>query len=325
MNLATNNDLSGVSLQSISIARTTGLPGYSFSGNALGLSGGITDLGFTTWSIPTTLDASQTFLSNGSQDTYASTINLNGQTLTIVPYNTTLSGSVTGTGGVVVNGSAMNVTGSLSFSGTFTLSGAMNVSGTIANATLTASSGSRLSGNGTLAAMTLNGTTLSVGNDPGGGCCADPDTTGTLSTGNLSIQGGTVRLDLINSMPGTGYDQIQTTGTLTLNNPTLQIVLPGALPVAGQTFTVIDNDGSDAVVGTFAGLPEGATVGVSGVTFRISYTGGTGNDVVLTTLGGGPKSWTGAVNNLWSDASARGREDVVAERLDARVGGQTER
>src|SRR5205085_98357 len=163
--------------------------------------------------------------------------------------------------------------------------------------------GSRLSGNGTLAAMTLNGTTLSVGNDPGGGCCADPDTTGTLSTGNLSIQGGTVRLDLINSMPGTGYDQIQTTGTLTLNNPTLQIVLPGALPVAGQTFTVIENDGSDAVVGTFAGLPEGATVGVSGVTFRISYIGGTGNDVVLTALFDTTTSITSSRNPvLWSES-----------------------
>jgi hypothetical protein len=34
----------------------------------------------------------------------------------------------------------------------------------------------------------------------------------------------------------------------------------------------------------FAGLPEGATVTSGGDTFRISYTGGTGNDVVLTTL-----------------------------------------
>ena len=40
--------------------------------------------------------------------------------------------------------------------------------------------------------------------------------------------------------------------------------------------------GADAVVGTFAGLAEGATVSVAGNTYQISYVGGTGNDVVLT-------------------------------------------
>ena len=34
--------------------------------------------------------------------------------------------------------------------------------------------------------------------------------------------------------------------------------------------------------GTFAGLPEGAILMVNGMTFQISYVGGTGTDVVLT-------------------------------------------
>src|SRR4029077_4912461 len=50
------------------------------------------------------------------------------------------------------------------------------------------------------------------------------------------------------------------------------------------TFMIIANDGVDPVVGAFAGLPEGATVTASGKPFRISYAGGTGNDVVLTAL-----------------------------------------
>ena len=50
----------------------------------------------------------------------------------------------------------------------------------------------------------------------------------------------------------------------------------------GQTFTLINNDGADAVVGTFAGLAEGAPLVVDGDNFTISYTGGDGNDVVLT-------------------------------------------
>ncbi|MCI0360105.1 MAG: Ig-like domain-containing protein, partial [Planctomycetaceae bacterium] len=52
----------------------------------------------------------------------------------------------------------------------------------------------------------------------------------------------------------------------------------------GDTFMIVANDGSDAVVGTFTGLPEGATFVASGGLFRISYVGGTGNDIVLTVV-----------------------------------------
>ena len=65
-------------------------------------------------------------------------------------------------------------------------------------------------------------------------------------------------------------------------------------------FLLIDNDGTDPVVGTFAGLPEGATFTVAGVPLQISYVAGTGNDVVVTTLAGGPKAWNGGAGDLWS-------------------------
>jgi hypothetical protein len=49
--------------------------------------------------------------------------------------------------------------------------------------------------------------------------------------------------------------------------------------------TIINNDGVDAVTGTFTNLPEGATITASsGAKFKISYHGGTGNDVVLTQI-----------------------------------------
>ena len=41
------------------------------------------------------------------------------------------------------------------------------------------------------------------------------------------------------------------------------------------------------MVGTFAGLAEGATVNFNGAPMRITYVGGTGNDVVLTALAAG--------------------------------------
>jgi hypothetical protein len=53
-------------------------------------------------------------------------------------------------------------------------------------------------------------------------------------------------------------------------------------------FLLIDNDGTDAISGTFNGLPEGATVNVGPYPFRVSYVGETGNDVTLTSLSGDP-------------------------------------
>src|SRR5262249_24976988 len=46
-------------------------------------------------------------------------------------------------------------------------------------------------------------------------------------------------------------------------------------------FTIINNGGTNAVAGTFAGLPQGASLTIGGANFVISYTGGSGNDVVL--------------------------------------------
>ncbi|MEA2163511.1 MAG: hypothetical protein QOK37_1638 [Thermoanaerobaculia bacterium] len=56
-------------------------------------------------------------------------------------------------------------------------------------------------------------------------------------------------------------------------------------PSGFGVFKIIDNDGTDPVAGTFAGLPEGAEFASgNGQFFRISYVGGDGNDVTLTAL-----------------------------------------
>ena len=58
----------------------------------------------------------------------------------------------------------------------------------------------------------------------------------------------------------------------------------GFTPPDGNQFTIINNDGSDAVTGTFSGLPQNGSLYIGGQLFQISYSGGTGNDVVLTKL-----------------------------------------
>jgi hypothetical protein len=80
-----------------------------------------------------------------------------------------------------------------------------------------------------------------------------------------------------------GYSQLNLAGgTVSLNNAHLQVNMSG-LGVISNQFTLIQNPTIHAVSGTFAGLPEGATVTASnGVHFAISYQGGSGNDVVLT-------------------------------------------
>ena len=88
------------------------------------------------------------------------------------------------------------------------------------------------------------------------------------------------RTELNGLTPGTQYDQVGVSGTVTLGG-TLVATL-GFVPSPGAQFVLINNDGSDAVSGTFSGLSEGAGLQINGIDMTISYVGSTGNDVVLT-------------------------------------------
>lgn len=50
----------------------------------------------------------------------------------------------------------------------------------------------------------------------------------------------------------------------------------------GQVFTVIDNTSGSAIGGQFSNLANGSSFTSQGVTYTASYSGGTGNDLVLT-------------------------------------------
>jgi hypothetical protein len=64
-------------------------------------------------------------------------------------------------------------------------------------------------------------------------------------------------------------------------NPSL-----GFEPTFGTTLTLVDNTSSSAIIGTLPGVPDGGyiTMSFGGTTygFRIDYSGGDGNDIVLT-------------------------------------------
>lgn len=108
-------------------------------------------------------------------------------------------------------------------------------------------------------------------------------------TGNFALADGAgVSVEIGGVMPGTGaanHDQIAVAGTVSIGSGvTLGAALTGGFaPSIGGSFLIIDNDGSDAVVGTFVGLAEGAVFSSAAcIPLRISYVGGDGNDVVLT-------------------------------------------
>jgi hypothetical protein len=126
--------------------------------------------------------------------------------------------------------------------------------------------------------LALDGSRVLPGEGPGDGL-------GRLTVALLNLQqGSTLGLEINGTSAGTDYDQLSIFGgTVVLQEPTLGLTL-GFTPAVGDSFTIIDNDQTDAISGTFDGLPEGGTLVMDGVTFQISYIGGDGNDVTLTVL-----------------------------------------
>jgi hypothetical protein len=150
-------------------------------------------------------------------------------------------------------------------------------SGAIVDGTVTVDSGATLTCSGTITgAVTVNsGGTLSPGCSP---------STGVLRTDGVSMNSSsTFAVSLDGTTAGTGYDQLAVNGAVSLGSAALAPTL-GFSPTLGQVFTIILNLGGGAVSGTFAGLPEGSVFSVGGVPMKISYVGGSGDDVTLTVV-----------------------------------------
>ncbi len=184
----------------------------------------------------------------------------------------TLSGVNTYTGTTNVNGGRLLVNGSLA-------------NGPAAYDVVVAS-GATLGGTGNILGVVQiqPGSTLAPGASPG-----------ILNVGDTVLSNDSAfEVEIGGTSPGnlaTNHDQLNVTGTVTIGtNVTLSaLAFNGFLPVNGNTFALIRNDGTDAVSGTFNGLPEGTTLInflSSGLNAKITYvgnvdSGSVGNDVVL--------------------------------------------
>jgi autotransporter-associated beta strand protein len=195
----------------------------------------------------------------------------------------TIQGGITGPGPLIYSGpetmsfqgTALHPTTTTITGGTLLLNGRL-----LASSVVSVASGGTLGGDGAVQnALNVDpGGTLAPGNSPG-----------RLETGQVSLPAGSIfAVELNGTAPGTDYDVLRVVnGTVTLGG-TLSVTLgyaTSSLVSAGDPFefVIIENHGTDPVIGTFAGLPEGATLDVGGTMLTISYAGGTEqNDVVLT-------------------------------------------
>ncbi|HEY1380582.1 MAG TPA: DNRLRE domain-containing protein [Gemmataceae bacterium] len=179
--------------------------------------------------------------------------------------------------------------------------GRLNVmSGANVTGPATAAAGGTLGGTGTVTGTLTaqaNGT-VSPGTSPG-----------ILNVGATTFAAGsTFAVELNGTTVGTQYDQLNVTGTVNLGGATLSVT-PGFAGAVGNTFVIVNNDGTDAVTGTFAGLPEGALFQAGGQFFTISYAGGTNNNDVVLTRAAAPAPLT-VVSAVVNDGSSNQRSTV---------------
>lgn len=129
---------------------------------------------------------------------------------------------------------------------------------------------------GVLSAITFEGDLIQ-----NGGTTSPGSSPGIMTVmGNYALNSGSLLIELMGLTAGTGYDQLVVTGDVSLAG-SLDLLL-GFIPSINDMFTIIDNQGPNAVIGSFL---EGVSLTVGGFDFSIDYQGGDGNDVVLTVVG----------------------------------------
>jgi autotransporter-associated beta strand protein len=254
------------------------------------------------------LSATSATIANGGGTGSSGLIDLGGATRTFDVVNV-VSG-VDLTVNVPITNGALNKVGT----GTLALNAVNTYTGT------TTVQGGRIELNGSLnGSVNVSGGVLAFGTATGN----------RLVNGSLAVStGGTFRVRLNGPTAGTEYDRLSLTSaasTVTLSGTLDLIAAPGL--AAGSTFRILDNSSTNAVSGTFAGLPQNTAFYEDGQWWRISYTGGTGNDVVLTRIT--PTPWqTWQLANFPTDVNnpaiagdfADVEKDGVVNRLEYAFG-----
>jgi autotransporter-associated beta strand protein len=276
--------------------------GYTIGGNSIGLTGMVTasqTSGGDTVNLPLAFGVA----------TAAVSVDQSGASLV-------LGGAIAGTAGLSKSGAGLlDLTGANSYTGTTTVSaGVLNVDDAQSGSPVTVSSGATLGGAGTVGTITTNLGIVQPGSGTAPAVLTD--------AGDLNLGAGSNFNIMINGTGvGSMYSQLGVNGQVNLNGASLTGT--GTFTPTGNTpFTIINNTGTGAVHGTFAGLPEGATVTIAGHPYRITYAGGGSgsgsNDVVLTSLQG-----SNAALSASTTATTFGQSVTLTATITAATSGVT--
>jgi hypothetical protein len=279
LQLSNTNDLAGgTSFHSISFPGPVG--GYTISGNPIQLVAGLTANNNTRnyFNLAIGLTAPQTFTIFGDGLRFNGPINLGSNTLTFAGPTgvVTLNGAVSGTGGISSSVWAFVVVTTLTYTGPTNVTGGDFV--VLVPSSLSPSSVVTVSG-GVLQFANGGSTGQVTVNSPATLACVGGGTSNIGNLTNLTLQSGSHLTMGIDST--SHYGRLNASGNVNLGGATLQLSW-AFTSSPGNTFTIINKTSPGAITGTFASLPEGAKFTSNGRTYRITYQGGDGNDVVVT-------------------------------------------
>jgi hypothetical protein len=300
-----------VALQDGQLNIGTGGATFDFAGTLFQWSGGFLNLGANALTIGSkgTLNvsgASTQVVSTGSivnqgtiSHTGAGTLTItqplsNTGTLAVHSGTVAISGAVTQIAGGALTAGKWEVFGGATKPSTLTVTAAGSAITTLGSQATVALSGlnstfTNISGLTTNqgAFSVLGGQTFTTtgGFTDAGNLTLGPGSTLAVHGGFTETSTGTVTVQIGGSAtrPTTGAITTSTSGKATLAGAL--VVTSTVIPNVGTALTLLNNQGSSPTSGTFAGLPNGSTftAKVKGtvMTFKISYAGGTGNDVTV--------------------------------------------
>ena len=195
------------------------------------------------------------------------------------PTSPIYSGNISGSGNLTkYDAGLIRLAGVNSSTGVYTLEdGNLEITGDSSLVNFVLQSGA-FTGNGQIGGLTDSGL---------GQVSITPGTvafgTGILRTGAVQLAKPNFFRPTINGTAlGSGYTQMDVAGTLNIGINMPLILFGTYVANLGERFVIINNDASDPIIGTFAGLAEAGALTFNGRRLSISYLGGDGNDVVLT-------------------------------------------